>query len=181
MHELNSFNKNLSLTHLFVKEIRMYICTYKCCKYMNVEEIIKTDKSIAIEKRTLIHLQLISNQVMESLNQALKPFGVSLQQFNVLRILRGRQDNPANLSTLNERMVTKMSNTTRLVDKLILKGYVKRNVCKENRRKVEIFITEKGKEELLNMDLAISNAEKGLLQEFKAEELKDLNKLFDKF
>ena len=72
---------------------------------------------------------------MKSLAGALKPFEVSIQQFNVLRILRGRKGVPANLSTLNERMVTKMSNTTRLVDKLLAKGYVDRVVCESNRRK----------------------------------------------
>ena len=81
---------------------------------MNVEEIIKTSKKIPLEPRTLIHMELVHNKINEIMYGALKPFEVSLQQFNVLRILRGQQGKPANLSTLNERMVTKMSNTTRL-------------------------------------------------------------------
>ncbi|HCO82007.1 MAG TPA: MarR family transcriptional regulator, partial [Arenibacter sp.] len=96
---------------------------------MNVEKIIKTDKQIPITSRTIIHLSLVESKINEMMTAALKPHGVSLQQFNVLRILRGQKGKPANLSTLNERMVTKMSNTTRLVDKLILKGYVDRMVC----------------------------------------------------
>ncbi len=148
---------------------------------MNVEEVIKTTREIPIEKRTIIHLHLVSNKVNEILAQALKPFGVSLQQFNVMRILRGRKGEPANLSTLNERMVTKMSNTTRLVDKLIMKGYVKRNVCKHNRRKVEIFITPLGIRALEDMDVAMSNAEEIILNDFDKNELQQLNTLFDKF
>lgn len=148
---------------------------------MNVEEIIKTSKVIPVETRTIIHLQLVANKVNEKLALALKPYGVSLQQFNVLRILRGRIDEPANLSTLNERMVTKMSNTTRLVDKLIIKGYVKRNICQHNRRKVEIVITEKGCEALKGMDLSIEKAQEQLLNNFETEELQQLNTLFDKF
>ena len=96
---------------------------------MNVEEIIKTSKKIPLEPRTLIHMELVHNKINEIMYGALKPFEVSLQQFNVLRILRGQQGKPANLSTLNERMVTKMSNTTRLVDKLLAKGFVNRTVC----------------------------------------------------
>ncbi|MBT8239535.1 MAG: MarR family transcriptional regulator [Croceitalea sp.] len=148
---------------------------------MNVEEVIKTTKQIPLESRTIIHLTLVHNMISEAMGHALKPFDVSLQQFNVLRILRGQNGVPANLSTLNERMVSKMSNTTRLVDKLILKGLVNRVVCKTNRRKVEITITENGKASLMEMDLAVKQAEKSVLENFNTTELKELNQLLDKF
>ncbi|RIV47123.1 MarR family winged helix-turn-helix transcriptional regulator [Flagellimonas pelagia] len=148
---------------------------------MNVEEIIKTSKKMPLETRTLIHLTLVHNKLNELASNALKPFDVSLQQFNVLRILRGQQGKPANLSTLNDRMVTKMSNTTRLVDKLLAKGYVIRNVCPSNRRKVEILITEKGTEALSQMDKAVAEAESIIVQHFTKEELEQLNTLLDKF
>lgn len=148
---------------------------------MNVEEIIQTSKALPVERKTIIHVQLIANKVNECLSQALKPHGVSLQQFNVLRILRGRNGEPANLSSLNKRMVTKMSNTTRLVDKLIAKGYVKRNICEHNRRKVEIFITPMGLESLKAMDEAIKNAENAIINGFDQKELYQLNLLLDKF
>jgi len=123
---------------------------------------------------------LVNNKVNETIAAVLKPYGVSLQQFNVLRILRGQGDTPANLSTLNERMVTKMSNTTRLVDKLLLKGYVDRVVCEANRRKVEINITEKGKADLKKMDEVINRTEIALLQDFSKKELETLNSLLNK-
>lgn len=148
---------------------------------MNVEKIIKTDKQIPIASRTLIHISLVEAKINEMMTAALKPQGVSLQQFNVLRILRGQKGKPANLSTLNERMVTKMSNTTRLVDKLILKDYVERMVCPSNRRKVEINITPAGESALTLMDLAIKEAEEKLLENFSREELSTLNELLDKF
>ena len=81
---------------------------------MNVEKTIKTEKEIPLKQRTIIHLSLVENKINEVITNALKPYDVSLQQFNVLRILRGQKGKPANLSTLNNRMVTKMSNTTRL-------------------------------------------------------------------
>jgi DNA-binding MarR family transcriptional regulator len=148
---------------------------------MNVEKIIKTDKPIPLRQRTLIHLNLVANKVSEITTNQLKPFDVSLQQFNVLRILRGQKGNAANLSTLNERMVTKMSNTTRLVDKLITKGYVLRRTCESNRRKVEIYITESGLDALLQMDKAMQSADETILEKFTNEDLIVLNKLFDKF
>ncbi|ASV31287.1 MarR family winged helix-turn-helix transcriptional regulator [Maribacter cobaltidurans] len=148
---------------------------------MNVEEVIKTTKKIPIETRTIIHLSLVSNKVSEMMTCSLKPFGVSIQQFNVLRILRGQGDKPANLSTINDRMVTKMSNTTRLVDKLLSKGYVERQICPENRRKVEIKITKEGLNVLNDIDGIKVETEKKILSSFSQEELKKLNDLLDKF
>jgi DNA-binding MarR family transcriptional regulator len=148
---------------------------------MNVEALIKTDKKIPIRSRSIIHLMLIHNKVSENISHAFKPFGISTQQFNVLRILRGQNNKPANLSTLNERMVSRMSNTTRLVDKLITKGYVDRIVCLSNRRKVEITITKKGLKALTKMDHVMEKTEKEILANFSDAELDQLNLLFNKF
>ena len=147
--------------------------------YMNVEDRIKTDQPLPLQRRTIIHLMLVNIQIGEQMSHALKPFEVSLQQFNVLRILRGQKGKPANLSTLNDRMVSRMSNTTRLVDKLIAKGLVHRNTCPENRRKVEIRLTEKGMESLSAMDQAVDAAENKLMGSFTEEQLRQLNDLLD--
>jgi DNA-binding MarR family transcriptional regulator len=78
-------------------------------------------------------------------------------------------------------MVTKMSNTTRLVDKLILKGYVERMVCPSNRRKVEISITPSGENALSKMDIVMKESEEKLLENFSGDDLDALNALLDKF
>ncbi|WP_420601243.1 MarR family winged helix-turn-helix transcriptional regulator [Flagellimonas sp.] len=129
----------------------------------------------------MIHLALVSNKINEQFATALKPYGISKQQFNVLRILRGQKGKPSNLCTINERMVTKMSNTTRLVDKLITKGYVERSVCESNRRKVEILITEKGTTVLEKLDATMENTENDILGNFTNKELEEFNILLDKF
>ena len=147
---------------------------------MNVEAQIKTDKSIPIRSKTIIHLTLVQTKINETIHSALKPFDVSLPQFNVLRILRGQHGVPANLNTINERMVTKMSNTTRLVDKLLLKGFVSRQICENNRRKVEISISNQGLKALNKMDAVMAQTEKRLLKDFTEEELLLLNDLLDK-
>ncbi|WP_424120489.1 MarR family winged helix-turn-helix transcriptional regulator [Robiginitalea sp.] len=146
---------------------------------MNVEERIKTTTTLPPERRTIIHLMLVNNHIQDVLAQALKPYDVSIQQFNVLRILRGQKGEPANLSTLNDRMVSRMSNTTRLVDKLILKGLTERNTCPENRRKVEIRLTEEGVNALNKMDIAMEQAEKELMSALDPKEIGELNKLLD--
>lgn len=148
---------------------------------MNVEQAIKTNTEIPIKKRTIIHLSLVQNKVNEQVALTLKPFEISVQQFNVLRILRGQKGKPANLCTINERMVTKMSNTTRLVDKLIAKQYVNRSVCKHNRRKVEISITDVGLAFLNEIDGMLFEKEEEILSEFSNADLVQLNKLLDKF
>nr|WP_190811558.1 MarR family transcriptional regulator [Flagellimonas sp. S3867] len=148
---------------------------------MNVEQIIKTERKLPLKMRTMIHFALVSNKINEQYAVALKPYGISKQQFNVLRILRGQKGKPANLSTINERMVTKMSNTTRLVDKLITKGYVDRSVCPSNRRKVEILITTTGKKVLEKLDAAMQETENEILKDFSKKELEILNTLLDKF
>jgi DNA-binding MarR family transcriptional regulator len=148
---------------------------------MNVEQAIKTNTDIPIKKRTIIHLSLVQNKVNEQVALTLKPFEISVQQFNVLRILRGQKGKPANLCTINERMVTKMSNTTRLVDKLIAKQYVNRSVCKHNRRKVEISITDVGLAFLNEIDGMLFEKEEEILRKFSNAELVQLNKLLDKF
>ncbi len=148
---------------------------------MNVEQIIKTEKKLPLPARTMIHFSLVSNKIRDAFACALKPYDMSEQQFNVLRILRGQNGKPANLSTINERMVTKMSNTTRLVDKLMAKGFVDRAVCLENRRKVEITITDHGLETLSKLDEIMEETESLVLQNFTNKELQTLNQLLDKF
>lgn len=146
---------------------------------MTIEEILKTSK-LSDEKRTVVNLAYTASLITEKLSETLKPFQISLQQFNVLRILRGQHGSPTNLSTIQKRMVNKMSNTTRLVDKLIEKQLVKRNICKENRRKVEIFITQKGLDLLTVIDPLISQTEQQFVKNTTTQELQTLNTLLDK-
>ena len=110
-------------------------------------------------KNLVIALIKYNCKVNESVSKALKPFGVSFQQFNVLRILRGQKGVAANLSTVHERMVNRSSNTTRIIDKLTDKNLVKRNICKENRRKIELFITNEGLKLLSVIDSIVEKTE----------------------
>ena len=125
-------------------------------------------------KNLVIALIKYNCKVNESVSNALKPFGVSFQQFNVLRILRGQKGVAANLSTVHERMVNRTSNTTRIIDKLSDKNLVKRNICKENRRKIELFITNEGLKLLSVIDTIVEKTEDKATQKLNEKEKEKL-------
>ncbi|WP_347708977.1 MarR family transcriptional regulator [Gramella sp. MT6] len=126
-------------------------------------------------KKLALNLIVTANHISDKIQEAIKPFGISSQQFNVLRILRGQKGKPANLSTIQERMVSKMSNTTRLVDKLVDKKLCERIVCPSNRRKVEIRITETGMKLLADIDPVIDKVENDFAKNINEKELLSLN------
>ena len=125
-------------------------------------------------KNLVIALIKYNCKVNESVSKALKPFGVSFQQFNVLRISRGQNGVAANLSTVHERMVNRTSNTTRIIDKLSDKNLVKRNICKENRRKIELFITNEGLKLLSVIDTIVEKTEDKATQKLNEKEKEKL-------
>lgn len=133
-----------------------------------------------ITKDTVISILTSGYQVNDVLSAMFKSHGISLPQFNVLRILRGRKGEAANLSTIQEQMIHKMSNTTRLIDKLIEGGYVNRFVCEKNRRKIEIFITKRGLELLKNLDLQLETKEQFLLNNLHNNEKEELMRILSK-
>ncbi|NHM04146.1 MarR family winged helix-turn-helix transcriptional regulator [Flavobacterium celericrescens] len=148
---------------------------------MRIEEIIKPTYPMAIEKKTLLNVMYTQNVISEKFNEILKPFDLSPEQFNVLRILRGQKGNPVNMCTIQERMIAKTSNTTRLVDKLLLKDLVIREICPENRRKMEITITEKGLQLLSQLDPIVNEHEETFAKNLSISELELLNELLEKF
>ena len=119
--------------------------------------------------------------ITESFNEILKPYDLSGEQYNVLRILRGQKGKPANMSVIQDRMLAKTSNTTRLVDKLLLKELVTRKVCPENRRKIEVLITQKGLDLLVELDPKVITHEQFFSNNLSAEEIVQLNQLLEKY
>lgn len=142
---------------------------------MKIEELLKTKDIMSPSKKLALNLIVTANHISDKIQEAIKPFGISSQQFNVLRILRGQKGKPANLSTIQERMVSKMSNTTRLVDKLVEKNLCERIICPSNRRKVEIRITENGLNLLEQIDPIIEKVENDFASKIHEKELVSLN------
>lgn len=146
---------------------------------MDIERTIKSIHKMAITTKSVINMMYTSRYIEDAVMAILKPYDLTIQQYNVLRILRGQKGKPANLCTIQERMIDKSSNTTRLVDKLIKKGWVKRSICEENRRKVEIIITTKGLEILKELDPLTEENNEMILKNLSEEQLVTLNNLLD--
>jgi len=147
---------------------------------MSIEEDIRSTVKLKITEKTVINLLYTSNWLKEKSKTFYKDFDLSSEQYNVLRILRGQKGNPANLSTIQERMLNKMSNTTRLIDKLLKKELVTRHSCETNRRKIEIYITKKGLILLESLDAQVDSNSTEITKSLNANELESLNKLLDK-
>ena len=148
---------------------------------MTLEDFIKPNSPITISKKTVLNILYTQNTLADKFNELLKPFDISNEQFNVLRILRGQKGKPANMCVIQERMVAKTSNTTRLVDKLLLKNLVTREVCPDNRRKIEVQITQKGLDLLDQLDPKVIQYENSFSNNLSPEELAKLNLLLEKF
>lgn len=147
-------------------------------KELNVK--LKTSTQLTLPRQAVINIFLTNTMVKNELLNVLKPHDLSIEQFNVMRILRGQKGNPLNLQDIQERMVNKMSNTTRLIDKLLIKDFVKRTECKFNRRKIEIYITSLGLKKLKELDSLMENAEKDATGKLSSKELEQLNELLQK-
>lgn len=148
---------------------------------MNIENIIKTTVALDDSKKIILNIIYTQNIISDKFNEILKPYEISSEQYNVLRIVRGQKGNPANMSIIQERMLAKTSNTTRLVDKLLLKNLVTRNVCPENRRKMEVLITQKGLDVLTELEPKVIEHEHSFSKNLNSEELETLNKLLEKY
>lgn len=108
----------------------------------------------------------------------LKKYGLTPQQYNVLRILRGQLPKVANIKLVRERMLDKMSDASRIVDKLKTKGLLDRQTSETDRRSCDVTITEKGLQLLSVIDKEDVSFE-GLFKHLKLEEKKQLNDLLD--
>ncbi|MFN3851241.1 MAG: MarR family winged helix-turn-helix transcriptional regulator [Spirosomataceae bacterium] len=144
---------------------------------MSILEDIKQTKPFRspLEKVT-VNILFTSNWLTTEQACFLKKYGLSGQQYNVLRILRGQHPNPITVNEIIERMLDKMSNASRLVDKLLLKGLVERNQRATDRRACDVSITEKGLKILNEIDGLQKNWEGGFskLTETEAETLSNL-------
>ena len=111
---------------------------------MRIEDEIQQSKSISGKGKAIINVLVTADRISSRINGALKPLGISKEQYNVLRILRGQSPIPCALQVVSGRMISQSSNASRLVDKLVSRGLVERRLCESNRRKVDILITEPG-------------------------------------
>lgn len=148
---------------------------------MEIEKVIKSNINLEDSKKIILNIMYTQNVIADKFNEIIKPHDLSSEQYNVLRILRGQKGSPANMCIIQERMLAKNSNTTRLIDKLLLKELVTREVCPENRRKIEVLITNKGLELLKILDPKVIEYENQFAENLSTEEKVQLNTLLEKY
>ena len=129
---------------------------------------------------TINNILQTGNWMTETYSEHLKQYALSIQQYQVLRSLRDLNGESTDLLTLSAQMVSKNSNTTRLVEKLRLKKLITRIQNEDNRRKVDINITEKGLNLLAEIDAIQNQFEEEVVNNLSESEIKTLNTLLKK-
>lgn len=117
---------------------------------MKIDDVINS-KIKSPQMRAMINVRFTSNFLAAGQNSFMAEFGLSMAQFNILRILRGAGE-MITVNTVKDRMVEKSPNTTRLMDKLVDKKLIKRERCEDDRRVVYVEITKSGKDILSTID-----------------------------
>lgn len=126
--------------------------------------------------KAMLNIIYTANWITSSLNEFFKAFGISPQQYNILRILKGA-DAPLNVQTIKDRMLERSPNATRLMDKLCAKNYINRFPSEHDRRVVNIAITKEG---LMLLQSIPKDFDKNLLKNLNETEAEQLSNLLDK-
>lgn len=146
---------------------------------MGIEQDIKQAKFRNFHQKAGINLLYTISWIRDRTKVVFESEDITPQQFNILRILRGSFPQPLSTLQIRERMLDKMSDTSRIVDRLIVKGLVKKLTCKQDRRLVDVIISDKGKKLLERLDLRQDEID-GVLKNLSDKEAAQLSDLLDK-
>lgn len=146
---------------------------------MKLEEAIAQDSFPSEHQKLIINLIYTHNWMVSHIKSFLSNYDLTIQQFNILRIIRGQYPNPVTVNLLKERMLDKMSDASRVVERLRVKGFVERQKSAGDRRTVEIQITEAGLSILKQIDNNSDFLNNGLLANLSEEEAQLMNTYLD--
>lgn len=146
---------------------------------MSLEKQIKQASFANAAEKAFVNISFTQSYISSQINASFKQHNVSIQQYNVLRILKGQDPKPVSMNDIADRMIDKMSNASRLVEKLRNKELIERKPCSFDKRQVDICLTEKGKEMLTLLTTKI-NAVIDNHSHLSNEEFELLNQLLDK-
>lgn len=147
---------------------------------MRIEDEIQQFNFKNIYQKLHINVLFTASWINQQSNQQLKTYNITWQQFNILRILRGSHPKPATVKLLSERMIDKMSNASRLVEKLRQKGLVERTECPMDRRQVDIKLTDKGLLLINEASETMESINAAQMNSLSEQEADFLNQLLDK-
>jgi DNA-binding MarR family transcriptional regulator len=146
---------------------------------MKIEEAIQQKEFKDPFNKLVVNFLYTHSYIVTAQNALFKPYDLSPEQYNVLRILRGQNGVPTTVSSIQDRMLNKMSNASRLVEKLKQKDLVKREECPNDRRQVDVIITESGLKLLMKLEIKVNEANQNFVH-LSLDEVTQMNDLLDK-
>ncbi len=146
---------------------------------MNIEEEIKQTKFRNVQQKTILNILFTSNWIQNKQKEFFEPYGITGQQYNILRILRGQHPNQISGAEIKNRMLDKNSDVSRLLDRLIGKNLVIKSQCPKDKRASDISISDSGLSLLLKLDAAMDLLD-GQLMSLSPEDASQLSSLLDK-
>ncbi len=145
---------------------------------MKLEDEIQQKKFKSPQQKLAVNLLYTTHWLNNHYTNFLKDVDITTQQYNVLRILRGQHPSICNLKLIKERMLDRMSDASRIIDKLVLKGFVERKTCPDDRRNVNLLISKQGLELLQSLDY-IDESSKKMFSALTQKQIIELNNLLD--
>jgi MarR family 2-MHQ and catechol resistance regulon transcriptional repressor len=146
---------------------------------MTLEKDISQRSFRNLKQKSMVNLIFTYHWVVEKIKNLLSAEDITLQQYNILRILRGSFPAPLSTLQIRDRMLDKMSDTSRIVDRLVVKGLVQKNTSKTDKRLVDVMITDEGRELLAKLDLHNDELD-NIVTSLSESEMNSLNNLLDK-
>jgi|SRR5215212_9768563 len=146
---------------------------------MGIEKDIQQVHFVSEKQKAVVNLLYTYGWMIEKVKNYLAKDDITHQQFNILRILRGSHPKPLSTLQIRERMLDKMSDTSRIVDRLVIKGVVKKSTCSKDKRLVDVVITDKGQKLLKKIDAEVDQVAI-LMANLTDKEATQLSDLLDK-
>jgi MarR family transcriptional regulator, 2-MHQ and catechol-resistance regulon repressor len=146
---------------------------------MGIEKEIHQQKFRSARQKAMLNILFTNGWFTEKMKTILAPEDITPQQYNILRILRGSFPKPLSTLQIRERMLDRMSDTSRIVDRLVAKQLVKKVVCAKDRRLVDVTITERGQNLLKKLDTQVNNMD-SILSNITEKEAETISNLLDK-
>jgi len=146
---------------------------------MGIDQDISQTKFRSEHQKATLNILYTYNWITERTKDLFASEDITPQQFNILRILRGSSPKPLSTMQIRERMLDKMSDTSRIVDRLIGKGLAKKAICKDDRRLVDVMITDKGRKLLERLDSRQEEMD-NIIGNISKKEAMQLSELLDK-
>jgi len=147
---------------------------------MKIEQVIKQEKFADGYQKALVNLIYTGNWFRDKQNAIFRSFDLLPQHYNILRILKGKNPQPVSPGEIKDVMLDKGNDLTRLLDKLVKRGFVKRELCEENRRKMDVVLTKEGISLLDELEVPVRKLHTELKKQMTEEEAEILSGLLDK-